>query len=130
MAFKLGGESRQMRSSSNTPIFSKKLEDGVVAEANMDGSIFVSEDVDPNSLEYKIAIVHEEVHLEQMQPSPEWPDGRAAYGDNWVTWEGKTYFRKNGYIDGPNGRWEEGDENHPWEQEAIAAEQEALRKGI
>ena len=86
MSFKLGSESRKIRNSSNTPIFRKKLEDGVVAEANM--------------------------------------DGRAAYGENWVMWEGKIYFRKNGYIDGPNGRWPEGDGNHPWEQEAIEAENE------
>ena len=39
-----------------------------------------------------------------------------------VEWEGKIYFRNNGYIDGPNGRWPEGDENHPWEREAINAE--------
>ena len=53
-------------------------------------------------------------------------DGRAAYGENWVMWEGKIYFRRNirgvDVIDGPNGRWPEGDENHPWEQEAINAE--------
>ena len=48
--------------------------------------------------------------------------GRADYGDDWVMWEDKIYIRKNGYIDGPNGRWPEGDANHPWEQVAITAE--------
>ena len=43
MSFKLGSESRKIRNSSNTPIFRKKLEDGVIAEANMDGSIFVDQ---------------------------------------------------------------------------------------
>ena len=27
-------------------------------------------------------------------------------------------------IDGPNGRWPEGHEAHPWEQKAIQAEKE------
>lgn len=116
MSFSLGTESRKIRTSSNTPIFRKTLDNGVIAEANMDGSIYVDESIDPNSIEFANAIAHEKVHLEQMK------SGRAAYGENWVMWEGKVYFRDNGYIDGPNGRWPEGDENHPWEQEAINAE--------
>ena len=32
------------------------------------------------------------------------------------------WVRKNGFIDGPNGRWPEGHPNHPWEAEAIKAE--------
>ena len=43
-------------------------------------------------------------------------------------WEVKVYFRKNidgiDVIDGPNGRWPEGNENHPWEAKAIQAEKE------
>ena len=30
-------------------------------------------------------------------------------------------------IDGPNGRWPEGDKNHPWEAEAIQAEKSPLK---
>ena len=51
-------------------------------------------------------------------------EGRADYGENWVMWEGKIYFRRNGMIDGPNGRWPEGHKNHPWEAEAIQAEKQ------
>jgi len=116
MSFTLGQEDRKVRTSSNAPIYRKKLDDDIIAEANMDGSIFVNENVDPDSPMFRTAIKHEQEHLDQMA------DGRAAYGDNWVMWEGKIYFRNNGHIDGPNGRWPEGDENHPWEQEAIAAE--------
>ena len=120
MSFTLGREERKVRTPSNAPIIRKKLDDDIIAEANMDGSIFVNEDVDPNSPMFKSAIRHEQVHLDQMA------DGRAAYGENWVMWEGKIYFRRNirgvDVIDGPNGRWPEGDENHPWEQEAINAE--------
>jgi hypothetical protein len=65
-------------------------------------------------------IAHEMEHIKQME------EGRAAYGDNWVMWEGNIYSRKteNGVdvIDGPNGRWPEGHANHPWEAEAIEAE--------
>mgnify|MGYP003117654192 FL=1 len=116
MPFSLGSESRKIRTSDNTPILRKDLDNGVVAEANLDGSIYVDKSIDPNSMEFANAIAHEQVHLKQME------DERAAYGENWVMWEGKIYFRDNGYIDGPNGRWPEGDENHPWEQEAINAE--------
>jgi len=63
------------------------------------------------------AIKHEMKHMCDME------EGRADYGDNWVMWEDKIYIRKNGMIDGPNGRWPEGDEHHPWEVEAIAAEE-------
>ena len=54
--------------------------------------------------------------------------GRAQYGDNWVMWEDKIYFRKEiegeMVIDGPAGRLPEGHEDHPWEQVAIEAEDE------
>ena len=62
------------------------------------------------------------VHKRQMD------EGIAAYGVNWVMWEGIVYVRKeeNGIpvIEGPNGRWPEGHPNHPWEAEAIQAEYE------
>ena len=45
MGFKLGKESRQIRTSKSTPIFRKKLDKGIVAEANLDGSIFINKNV-------------------------------------------------------------------------------------
>ena len=39
MAFKLGNEKRGIKNSKTTPIFRKKLDKGIVAEANLDGSI-------------------------------------------------------------------------------------------
>jgi len=44
MAFKLGNESRGFKNSSNTSIYRKSMNDGSLAQANMDGSI----DVDPS----------------------------------------------------------------------------------
>ena len=48
--------------------------------------------------------------------------GRAAFGDDWVRWEGKTFARKDGKIK-YNGTWkEEGDKSFPWEKSAQKAE--------
>jgi hypothetical protein len=57
-------------------------------------------------------------HIKDME------EGRADYGENWVMWEDKIYFRRNGMIDGPAGRLPEGHKDHPWEAEAIKAEKE------
>tara|TARA_R110002012_G_scaffold321669_2_gene550581 strand:- start:744 stop:1148 length:405 start_codon:yes stop_codon:yes gene_type:complete len=132
MAFKLGDAKRHdgsfnARKPDDPLSFSKgmdkmgeinatPLDSGTIAEANMDGSISVDPELDLNSALGKRAIKHEKEHLDQIQ------SGRAAYGDNWVKWEGKLYVRKNGMIDGPSGKFPEGDKRHPWEIEAINAE--------
>jgi|TARA_B100000073_G_C23562235_1_gene504603 hypothetical protein len=120
MAFKLGSEKRGFKTSKNTPLFRKQMNDGSSAQANMDGSIDIDPSVDINSKFGRRVIKHEQAHIDQIE------SGRGAYGDGWVMWEDKIYLRgeEDGvkYIDGPNGRWPEGDEHHPWEAEAIAAE--------
>ena len=122
MAFKLGRENRGYKTPDNTNLFKKNMEDGALAQANMDGSIYIDASVKPGSKKFNRIIKHEMSHKEDIEV------GRAAYGDNWVMWEDKVYFRgeKDGvkYIDGPNGRWPEGHENHPWEAKAIQAEKE------
>ena len=131
MAFKMGSEGRSFRipgeakfvnPSGDTPILRKDLDGGVLAEANMDGTMYIDSSVKPGSKKEERIIKHELSHLEDIET------GRAAYGDDWVMWEDCIYFRKeiNGVqvIDGPNGRWPEGDEHHPWEQKAISAEKE------
>ena len=128
MAFKLGSERRRIVFPKDVSI-NKKLVNkngdmgpGVVAQANNDGSIDIDPNVDINSEFGQQVMRHELKHQEQME------EGRADYGDNWVMWEGKIYIRKeeNGepIIDGPNGKWPEGHPNHPWEAEAIQAENE------
>lgn len=116
MAFKLGSEQRGIKNSKNVNIVRSPLEKGTIAEARNDGTIVIDPSVRPGSNLEKKAIKHEYQHVKDMQ------SGRANYGDDWVMWEDKIYIRKNGYIDGPNGRWPEGDANHPWEQVAIIAE--------
>mgnify|MGYP003116046410 FL=1 len=122
MAFKLGRENRNFKDSSNVNIVKTPLDSGTVAEANMDGSIYVDPSINLKSKFGRRVIKHEQKHLEQIE------EGRAAYNDSVVMWEGKLYMRReiNGenVIDGPNGRWPEGHKNHPWEAEAIQAEKE------
>lgn len=103
-----------------SPVLMQNMESGTLAEANMDGTISVDHSVNLNSSMGKRVLSHEKQHIDDMD------SGRAAYNDNVVMWEGKMYLRKeiNGekVVDGPNGRWPEGHENHPWEQSAINAE--------
>ena len=121
MGFKLGKEKRGFNIPESTVNQRTPLESGTLGQANNDGSIDLDPSVDPNTIEGRGVIIHEEVHQEQMQ------SGRADYGDNWLLWEDKIYIRKTvdgeDVIDGPNGRWPEGHENHPWEAEAIQAEE-------
>ena len=125
MAFKLGRESRTFKNSRNVNIVKTPLDSGILGEANMDGSINVDPSLSLNSALGKQVIKHEQKHLDDIE------SGKAAYNDSTVMWEGKLYMRRkiNGedVIDGPNGRWPEGDKNHPWEAEAIQAEKSPLK---
>jgi len=131
MGFKLGSETRDIKDSENVKIggdgkhfnpngvkiHHTPLAKGTIAEANNDGTISINSDINLSSAMMKRVIKHELQHLKDMK------EGRANYGDEWVMWEGKIYFRKEGMVDGPNGRWPEGHPNHPWEKIAIAAEE-------
>ena len=117
--FKLGSERREVKTPKNTPIIKKDLRDGVLAEANNDGTIYVDKDLKKGTNKYNKAIKHEMQHMNDMA------SGKAQYGENYVAWEGKVYFRRGGMIDGPAGRLPEGHPNHPWEKVAIEAEKKA-----
>jgi len=99
-----------------TPVIRKNLEEGVMGEANMDGSIFISNDIEPGSEIERQVINHEMRHATDMKI------GKLAYGDNFVKWNGNTYPRMdiNGkdmiIVDGVAK--EAGDGNFPWEKEA------------
>ena len=45
-----------------TPVIRTELEPGVIAEANMDGSIFLSDQIEPGSFEERQTIIHEMRH--------------------------------------------------------------------
>ena len=112
MGFKLGSEKREYKSSKNTPIFRKKLEGGILGEANKDGSIFIDKGVPKGSKLEREVINHESKHAKDMA------DGKLSYGDDYVRYNGKTYKREKGKIK-YNGKWlREGDESFPWEKAA------------
>ena len=99
-----------------TPVIRKPLAPGVMGEANMDGSIFISDKIVPGSHEERQVINHEMVHATDMKI------GKLAYGDNFVKYNGNIYPRKtiNGkdmiIVDGVAK--EAGDTGFPWEDDA------------
>ena len=122
MTFKLGSELRNFGDTNKnrfnkddasipgTPVFRKKLGKGIMAEANNDGSIFISDKVEPGSAEERKVLMHEMQHLVDMKV------GKLAYTDNDITWMGETYERKEGKIN-YNGKWiKEGSKEFPWER--------------
>jgi hypothetical protein len=99
-----------------TPVIRKPLEEGVLGEANMDGSIYISDKIVPGSEEESQVINHEMRHATDMKI------GKLAYGDDFVKWNGNTYPRQtiNGkdmiIVDGVAK--EAGTHDFPWEKEA------------
>lgn len=90
-------------SSEDVPVIKKDLEEGVLAEANKDGTIYVDKSVKLNSTRASKIIDHEKVHLDQMDR------GDLDYDDDYVYWKGTKYSR---------ARMAEGAKNLPWEKEA------------
>ena len=99
-----------------TPVIRKDLEPDVLAEANMDGSIYVSDKIQPGSFEDRQTISHEMRHATDMKI------GKLAYNDNSITYNGEDFPRMD--IDGVDsilvdGEWKEaGDTGFPWENDA------------
>ena len=99
-----------------TPVIRKPLAEGILGEANMDGTIFINENLDPDSAEYRQVLNHEMKHSTDMKI------GKLAYDDNTVYYKGEEFPRKD--IDGKdmikvNGKWKEaGSESFSWEKEA------------
>ena len=98
-----------------TAVIRKDLEPGILAEANMDGSIYLSNTVQPNSHEETQVLLHEMRHATDMKT------GKLAYGDSFVKHNGITYPRETrGGKDmiKVDGKWKEAGSNFPWEKEA------------
>ena len=99
-----------------TPIIRKDLGPNIGGEANMDGSIYLSNDVQPGSFEERQIINHEMRHATDMKT------GKLAYADDYIKYNGETFPRKT--IDGKDmilvyGEWKEaGSHNFPWENDA------------
>ena len=111
-----GGEASSDASVPGTPVIRKPLASNVMGEANMDGSIYVNENIIPGSYEDKQVINHEMRHATDMKI------GKLAYDDDSVTYNGTVYPRKtiNGkdmiIVDGVAK--EAGDTGFPWEEDA------------
>jgi len=99
-----------------TPVIRKPLAPGVMGEANMDGTIYINQNIVPGSAEEREVINHEMRHATDMKI------GKLSYGDDFVKFNGVTYERKdiNGkdmiIVDGVAK--EAGSTDFPWEHDA------------
>jgi len=100
---------------SGNPVIRKKLDEGILGEANMDGSIFISDQIQPGSKEEKQVLLHEMRHATDMKL------GKLAYNDDSVYYNGIIYPRET--INGKDmikvdGQWKEAGDDFPWEKTA------------
>jgi len=103
-----------------TPVIRVPLEDGdqfeILGEANMDGSIYMSDKLEPGSFEYNQTLNHEMRHATDMRL------GKLSYEDDHIMYNGDRFERMD--IDGIDsilldGEWKEaGDTGFPWENDA------------
>ena len=98
-----------------TPVIRKKLDEGILGEANMDGSIFISDKIPHNSKMERQVLLHEMRHATDMKL------GKLAYNDDSVYYDGVTYPRetRNGKdMIKVDGKWKEAGDDFPWEKTA------------
>jgi hypothetical protein len=119
---KNGGIGNKMRFNSDTTtvpgvdIIRKDLGDGIMGEANMDGSIYISNLVEPGSEEERKVLIHEMRHATDMKI------GKLKYEDDYVKYNGIKHDRMD--INGQDmilydGKWVSAcSMDLPWELEA------------
>ena len=113
---RFGKQAGDIGSVPGTPIVRVPLEEGVMGEANMDGSIYINELIEPGSFEDRQTINHE------MRRATDMKVGKLAYTDYSVTYNGEEFPRMD--INGVDsilvdGEWKEaGDTGFPWEDDA------------
>ena len=116
LKMRFGQEAGGDASVPGTPVIRRPLEEGVLGEANMDGSIYISDEIQPGSEEERQVVNHEMRHATDMKT------GKLAYGDDFVKFNGVTYPRMT--IDGKDMiivdgvAKEAGDGGFPWEDDA------------
>ena len=99
-----------------TPVIRKPLAEGILGEANMDGSIYISDKIIPGSMEERQVINHEMRHATDMKL------GKLAYTDDYIMYNGEKFQRTT--IDGKDMiivdgvAKEAGSEGFPWESDA------------
>ena len=113
---RFGKQAGEQGSVPGTPIIRVPLDNGVMGEANMDGTIYVNEQIVPGSFEDRQVISHEMRHATDMKI------GKLEYGDYHIKYNGETFRRET--INGKDmihvdGEWREaGDGGFPWEDDA------------
>ena len=113
---RFGKQAGDIGSVPGTPVIRVPLEEGIMGEANMDGSIYVNEQIVPGSYEDRQVINHEMRHATDMRI------GKLAYADDHVKYNGETFPRET--INGidcicVDGEWKEaGSHDFPWEVDA------------
>ena len=99
-----------------TPIIRKELLPGVKGEANMDGSIYISNEIQPGSYEERRVIIHEMRHATDLKI------GKLEYADDYIKYNGETFPRQNvNGIDSifVDNQWKPaGSHDFPWEVDA------------
>jgi hypothetical protein len=99
-----------------TPVIRVPLEEGVMGEANMDGSIYISDKIVPDSFQERHTVSHEMRHATDIKI------GKLEYADDYIKWNGETFPRKTRYgkdMIQVEGKWKEaGHKGFPWENEA------------
>ena len=113
---RFGAEAGGDASVPGTPVIRKNLEEGILGEANMDGTIYISDKIIPCSEEERQVINHEMRHSTDMKV------GKLEYGDDYIKYNGDTFVRetRNGKdMINIYGEWKEaGDTGFPWEDDA------------
>ena len=117
---RFGKQAGEEGSVPGTPVIRVPLEEGdqfeILGEANMDGSIYVSDKLEPGSFEDRQVINHEMRHATDIRL------GKLSYTDDSITYNGEEFPRMD--IDGVDsilvdGEWKEaGDTGFPWENDA------------
>ena len=113
---RFGKQAGGVASVPGTPVIRVPLDEDVMGEANMDGSIYINENIIPGSFEEKKVINHEMRHATDIKI------GKLAYEDNSITYNGKKFARMD--VDGVDsilvdGEWKEaGSHDFPWEVDA------------
>jgi hypothetical protein len=113
---RFGKQAGDIGSVPGTPVIRVPLDEGIMGEANMDGSIFVNEKIVPGSYVDRQVITHEMRHATDMKV------GKLSYADNHIMYNGERFDRET--INGldmikVDGKWKEaGDTDMPWEVDA------------
>jgi len=113
---RFGKQAGDQGSVPGTPVIRVLLEEGIMGEANMDGSIFVNENIVPGSYVDRQVINHEMRHATDMKV------GKLSYADDHIMYNGERFDRET--INGldmikVDGQWKEaGDTGMPWELDA------------